>query len=385
MKITPIEITVGELVAGFQDNGDEGGVVAYGGKLDVRPPYQRAFVYTEKQQKSVITSVMFGFPLNVMYWAKVEGEDRFEILDGQQRTLSLANFAGVPIGFPIEDPLDNDRHVAFHNLSKERKEAVLSYPLTVYVCEGTSDQKLAWFKTINIAGEVLTEQELRNAAYHGPWTAKAKKHFSGKNPPAGIEAKGLVKVRTNRQELLELAIKWVSDGHIEKYMSTHQHDTNANEIILHFKRVIDWAKATFPHERSLREKVDWGSLYRRHEATVPQPDPDRLEKEIATLIMDDEVTNKAGIYAYVLDRDERHLHIRKFSDKVKLETYTKQRGVCPMCDETFTLSEMEGDHIIPWSKGGETVASNCQMLCVGCNGSKGNKGNRSKKIRADLT
>lgn len=384
MKIVPLEITIGQLLSGFQTDPSTGQVVAYGGLLDVRPAYQREFVYNEKQQQAVIETVLQGFPLNVMYWAKVDGSDRYEVLDGQQRTISLANFAAVATGFYVHDPLDGKKKKSFHSLSKERQQRFKDYPLTVYVCEGDHDKKLAWFQTINIAGEVLTAQELRNAVYSGPWVAEAKKLFSGTNPPMAAKAKGLIpsKVKPVRQDLLELAIKWICNGkkadEVEKYMLDNQHKTNANELKLHFMRVVDWANTLFPPEddaMKLREKVDWGALYRAHSATSIHLDPKVLKEEIDRLLMDEDVQVKHGVYCYVLDHDETWLNLRGFPEKIKQEQYKHQAGVCPHCSHTFTYQEMDGDHIVPWSKGGKTDAANCQMLCKTCNANKSNKGN----------
>lgn len=383
MKIEPLEITIGELLNGFQRDNATGQIKAYGGKLDVRPAYQREFVYNEKQQEAVIRTVLQGYPLNVMYWAKADGSDDYEVLDGQQRTISLANFAAQATGFYVEDPRDGKKK-SFHSLSKERQDRFMNYPLTVYVCEGDHDKKLAWFQTINIAGEVLTAQELRNAVYAGPWVAEAKKLFSGTTPPMAAKAKGLIgnKVKPLRQDLLELAIKWICQGkkadEIEKYMVANQQKTNATELKLHFMKVVDWANTLFPPEddgMKLREKVDWGTLYREHGSNPVQPDPATLKAEIDRLLMDDEVQVKHGVYCYVLDRDETWLNLRGFPEKIKQEQYKHQAGICPHCSHTFAYHEMDGDHIVPWSKGGRTDAANCQMLCKTCNANKSNKGN----------
>lgn len=383
MKITPLEITVGDLLSGFVDNGTQGGVKAYGGKLDVRPPYQREFVYNEKQQQAVIDTVLRGYPLNVMYWAKVEGEDAYEILDGQQRTMSLAQFAAIATGIYITDP-DDGRKKNFHALSQKRAKRFNDYKLTVYVCEGSDDSKLAWFKTINIAGAVLTPQELRNAVYSGTWTAAAKALFSGPNPPMAAKAKGLYgkRVSPNRQELLELAIGWACPGkkkrsdEIEAYMAAHKRDTTASELRNHFIRVVDWANMLFPPEydkAGLRRSVDWGRLFREHGAKTP-PDPDKLQSEITRLLLNDEVQNKSGIYAYLLDGDESHLNLRAFPEQMKLAKYTEQDGKCGKCKTAKPYNEMQGDHIIAWTKNGKTELSNLEMLCQTCNAKKSNKG-----------
>ena len=382
MKITPIEITIGQLLSGFVDNGVEG-VKSYNGKLDVRPPYQREFVYGEKQQKAVIETVLQDYPLNVMYWVKVDGHDAYEVLDGQQRTISLARFAVEKVGFYITDPIGG-KSKNFDSLSPERQKKFMDYKLTVYVCEGSHDKKLAWFQTINIAGAVLTPQELRNAVYSGSWTAAAKVLFSGGNPPMAAKAKGLfgTNIKPLRQELLELAIEWACPGksskseEIEIYMASHKTDKDANALKSHFMNVVNWANAMFPPENDkigLRKSVDWGDLYRRH-GTQPLKDVDKLEVEIVRLLKDDEVQKKAGIYAYLLDLDERHLNLRSFPEDMKIAQYTAQNGKCLKCGGAKPYQEMHGDHKVAWSKGGRTEPSNLEMLCQPCNSSKGNKG-----------
>ena len=90
MNITQLDITVRELVEGFEDNA-ENGVRAYNGNLDIRPPYQREFIYNDEQREKVIETVMAGYPLNTMYWAKRK-DGTFEIIDGQQRTMSICQY-----------------------------------------------------------------------------------------------------------------------------------------------------------------------------------------------------------------------------------------------------------------------------------------------------
>lgn len=373
MKITLREITVQELVNGYEDKG-EGGVTGFSGKLDIRPAYQREFVYKEEQRNAVVRSVRQGFPINVMYWSLNESENRFEILDGQQRTISLGQFVhGV---FSIADVSDPDNPKYFSGLNKEERQALLDYKIQVYVCEGTERQKLDWFKTINIAGEKLTPQELRNAVYCGPWLADAKRHFSGSNPPAVKVANGYVLGSALRQELLETAIEWAKaqKESIEDYMARNQLETSANPLWLHFNGVIAWVKASFPHYRKEMKSVDWGSLYSAHHHR--SLDPKSMETEISALMRDDEVSKKAGIYAFVLDRNERHLNLRVFTHEMKRVAYEKQSGICPMCpaeSNYHAFDIMEGDHIDPWHSGGKTNAENCQMLCRPCNRRKSGK------------
>ena len=358
MRIQLREVTIGELAAGYSDNG-EGGVVGYGGKLDVRPPYQREFIYGDAQRNAVIETVRQRFPLNVMYWAARE-DGTFEIIDGQQRTVSICQY--VSGAFSIDG-------LAFHNLQDDEKEQILDYRLMVYTCTGTDSERLRWFETINIAGKVLTAQELRNAVYHGSWVSDAKAYFSRPGCPAYSIANKLLNGSAIRQDYLETAIKWINDGNVEDYMSRHQQDKSAVDLWNHFRSVVDWTNATFTTYRKEMKGVEWGSLYNQFKGEAL--DPAALEEETARLMMDDDVTRKSGVYPYLLTRDERHLNIRAFTPAMKREAFERQGGTCPICKGTFAISEMDGDHIEPWSGGGKTNTDNCQMLCKPCNRSKG--------------
>ena len=350
MKIDPRDITIRELSDGYTDNAEEG-VVGYGGKLDIRPPYQREFIYKDKQRDAVIDTVRKDFPLNVMYWA-VRGDGHYEVIDGQQRTISVCQY--VHGAFSIAG-------LYFDNLQDDEREQILNYNLMVYFCSGTDSERLAWFRIINIAGVKLSDQELRNAVYAGPWTADAKKYFSKSGCAAYGLASDYVDGVLNRQEYLEIAIDWLSDGEIEQYMAKHQHDNDAKPLWSYFEKVIGWVKAIFPNHRKEMKAVKWGPLYNQFKEK--KLNAKRLEKEIAALMEDEEVTKQSGIYSYILDHDERHLNIRAFSDKMKRQAYEKQKGICPKCKKHFELSEMEADHITPWHEGGKTIAANCQMLC----------------------
>ena len=360
MEIILHQIKVRDLVEGYVDN-QEDGVRAYGGRLDVRPPYQREFVYKEKQRDAVIDTLTQGFPLNVMYWA-VRDDGTYEIIDGQQRTLSICQYVNGDYAFMFR---------YFHNLTDDEQRQILDYDLQVYFCSGTDSEKLRWFKTINIAGEELTEQELRNAVYAGSWLADAKRYFSKNGCAAYNMGKPYVSGEVNRQAYLETAIRWISEGNIETYMGKHQHDSNAVQLWNHFCNVINWVKALSPNYRREIKGVDWGTLYRLyHEGDYNAV---TLEMEVKKLMADSDVQRKKGIYQYVFDHDERHLDIRAFDDNMKREVYERQLGVCPICGQYFDIEQMEADHIVPWCKGGRTVADNCQMLCRKCNREKGGK------------
>ncbi len=350
MKIELKEITVRELVEGFEDN-NEGGVKGYSGRLNIRPPYQREFVYKDKQRDAVINTITKDFPLNVMYWAVCE-DGTYEVIDGQQRTISICQYVEGDFAFM-------ERY--FHNLQVDEKNKILDYKLMIYLCSGTDSEKLEWFKTINIAGEKLTEQELRNAVYAGSWLADAKRYFSKNNCVAYNIGEDFMVGTPIRQDYLETVISWISNGQIEAYMAKQQNKPNAKELWLYFQSVISWVKATFIQYRREMKGVDWGVLYA--EFKDEEIDSIKLENEIAILMADEDVTKKKGIYAYVLTKKEKHLSIRAFSDNQKREAYEKQKGICVVCKNNFEINEMEADHITPWHDGGKTNAINCQMLC----------------------
>jgi len=367
MKIELKEITIRELSKGYEDNAEEG-VVGFGGKLDIRPPYQREFIYKDKQRDAVIDTVTKNFPLNVMYWS-VRDDGNFEIIDGQQRTISICQYVEGDFSVKVGSFPENR---AFHNLQKDEKEKILNYKLTVYLCSGTDSEKLDWFRIVNIAGERLYDQELRNAVYHGSWVSDAKRHFSKSNCPAYGLGKDYLSGAVNRQDYLETAIKWISeDGDIEKYMSKNQDEPNANELWLYFQSVINWVKAVFPNYRGEMKGIEWGFLY--NEFKDQKFDSKKLEEEIAKLMEDEDVGSKKGIYTYVLTRKEKHLNIRAFSKSQKREAYERQKGICVVCKEHFEIEEMEADHITPWHEGGKTSADNCQMLCKDDNRTKSGK------------
>lgn len=354
MKIQLHEIPVREVIKDYIDNAEEG-VIGYGGKLNIRPKYQREFVYDEKKRNAVIDTICKDFPLNVMYWVKND-DGTFEVLDGQQRTISFCQY--VNGDFSIENR-------AFHNLTETEKEQILDYKLMIYLCEGNDKEKLDWFKVINIAGEKLTDQELRNAVYTGPWLSDAKLKFSKSNCAAYLLSKDYVNGSPIRQEILQTALSWISSGEIEKYMSIHQQDPNANELWIYFSNVMNWVELTFTTYRREMKGIPWGVLYDNFKDKMF--DTNKLEEEIKVLMMDDDVTNKKGIYPYVLTRNEKYLNIRQFTDSQKRTVYEQQKGICKSCGGNFEIQEMEADHITPWSKGGKTDISNCQMLCQECN------------------
>ena len=362
MKIEQRKITVGEVAEGYFNDAEEG-VTGYDGRLDIRPKYQREFVYNDKQRDEVIRTIAKGLPLNVMYWC-VTGDDSYEVMDGQQRTIAFCEY--IDGAFSVDDRY-------FYNLPSDQKKAILDYELFVYVCDGTDSEKLDWFRIINIAGEKLTDQELRNAVYAGSWTSDAKRYFSKTGCAAAGLAGDYLKGASIRQEYLETAILWAAsaeDKTIEAYMAEHQHDPSAVGLWNHFRSVIDWVQAIFPVYRREMKGLPWGLLFNEH-GTRTDLDPKSLESEVQRLMGDEDVTRKSGIYEYLLIGDERKLSIRAFDRRDKLAKYEEQDHRCAICGEEFDFDEMHGDHIVPWSKGGHTTPDNCQMLCTDCNLKKG--------------
>ncbi|MBO7537072.1 MAG: DUF262 domain-containing protein [Alphaproteobacteria bacterium] len=360
MKIKLREIPIRELFDGYKNN-DEEGVIGYGGRLNIRPKYQREFIYKDAQQQAVIKTVRRNFPLNTMYWVKNESGD-YEVLDGQQRILSICKYLNGDFSINYQ---------FFHNLEKSEQEQILNYRLMVYFCEGTDKERLDWFNVINIAGEKLTDQEIRNAVYTGEWLTDAKRYFSKTQCVAYQMAKDYLKGIPIRQDYLETAIKWISNNQIENYMAQHQHDSNANELWLYFQSVINWVKVLYPNYRKEMKGVEWGFLFNKFKDK--QFDAKELEERVTKLMQDEDVTKKSGIYEYLIDNQERHLNIRAFTENMKREAYERQNGICANCNQHFEFEEMEGDHITPWHQGGRTISENCQMLCKLCNRRKAGK------------
>ena len=373
MTIKQINVTVGEITQGYVNN-EEQGVRGYNGLLDIRPPYQREFIYNDKEQQAVINTVLHGYPLNVMYWVKRsdDAECPYEVMDGQQRTLSLCEYVAGKFSFEFKN---------FFNQPADIQKRILDYELTVYVCEGEQSEKLEWFKTINIAGKQLTEQEILNAIYAGPFVSDAKRHFSKSNCGAYRLGKDLVMGTLNRQDYLKVALNWMAEHEQRQgkkqsrvgYMATHQHDPNANNLWTYFQNVLNWAITNFEMKKfkKIMKGLDWALYYDTfHDKTL---DTVAMAKQISALMRDSEIEKKIGIIPYVLTGDERLLDLRAFPDDIKMEVWEKQGHICPLCGKEFDFEFMEGDHIKPWREGGRTVIENCQMLCRDCNRKKGAK------------
>ena len=389
MNIQLKPITVREVIKSYKDSAEEG-VVGYGGKLNIRPAYQREFVYKDEQRNEVIRTIMRGypstaFPLNVMYWAKMD-ENLFELIDGQQRTISFCQYANNEFSIIIDGIPKN-----FDNLSQEKKEYFLNYELQIYVCSGTPEQRLEWFTVINIAGEPLTPQELLNANYTGPWLSSAKRYFMKGNSAAyGLGNKYAdIEATQSRGKGLETAIKWISKDNVKQYMADHQNDENADDLWLHFKKVIEWVQNTFTDYYREMKGLNWGQLYDNyHQQTY---DPKKVSEQVQNLHEDLFVKNSKGIFEYILggSGDTKLLDVRVFDDPIKRSVYALQtktskangKSNCPDCamghdankNKIWDPDEMEADHVSAWSKGGATSAKNCQMLCKTHNRAKGNR------------
>lgn len=396
MKIELHEIRVRELCADYNDLSiQEEGIVGYGGRLNIRPKYQREFVYDEKQRNAVMDTVWQNFPLNVMYWVKTQesgtrNQDKnvtengnqslflapdsllpeYELLDGQQRTISICSFIAGEYMMNFDGNL-----LGFNNMTIEQQNRILDYKLQIYICEGTDDEKLKWFQRINIAGEKLKEQEIRNAIYSGSWVTQAKRRFSKTGCVAYKIGSDFMAGSPIRQDYFETALSWIADKQgitIEQYMARHQHDTDADELWQYYQDVIHWVDKLFGRKYKKEMKgVEWGLLYNRHKDTTLTATA--IGEQVARLMADSDVQKKSGIFAYILDGDIHHLGIRSFDANTRREVYERQGGKCAICGKPFDIEVMEADHITPWVEGGRTIASNCQMLCRDCNRRKSSK------------
>ncbi len=373
MKIEPKSIKIKEIFDGYIDKGDDG-VFAYGGKLAIRPAYQREFVYDTEQAEAVIQTILRGFPLNVMYWVKI-GFNEYEVLDGQQRTLSAMQYLKHKFSINLQG-----RKYYWDALPDDMFQTIMDYELMIYVCEGDESEKLEWFKVVNIAGEKLTDQELRNSVYTGAWLSDAKRYFSKKNCAAKGLSDRYITGDPNRQELLEKALKGMCEKQgvkdITEYMAAHKSDLDADELWQYFQDVIYWVEKIFPQYYPDMKGLDWCHFYNKYNGNTYNSSA--MSKEIKRLHEDEDVQKTKGIYEYLLCRDNdpfagRLLNLRAFDKRDKMAAYSRQKGICPICESHFAFAEMEGDHIKPWSKGGHTTPENCQMLCKDCNGKKKDK------------
>lgn len=384
MEIIKTNITVRELCEDYTNDTEtniENGVYAYGGKLCVRPAFQRSFVYDKKQENAVIDTGLKGFPLNIMYWAD-NGNGTYDCLDGQQRTISLANFVDGKTSFNApwlnEDPKTRFYISTIQHINPELYEKFMNYPLEIYICKGDKAERMEWFKTINIAGEKLYSQELRNINYVGKWLADAKHYFSranegGSSCPAERIGSKYTNKNANRQEILEQVISWYidskEDADICNYMEAHMNDNDASELWNYFNSVISWIKEIFPgtYDKSMKT-INWGHLYNHYKDEKFNPDElqakfEELQDYQASKELD---VSMAKIVEYCITRDENLLKARAFSNSQRAALYNRQKGICPDCGKHFVIGDMHAHHVIPWYNGGLTELNNGVMLCKEC-------------------
>ena len=380
------EITVRDICDGFVYNELEGkGLFGLSGKLTIQPAYQRNYFYADgKKDVAVIQSMLKGYPLGLIYFNKVS-DDALEVLDGQQRITSFGRF--VTDKFAIKD--ENGMEQYFSGIAADKQKKILDTKLLIYECEGTESEIKEWFKTINIAGVPLNDQELLNAVYSGPFVTLAKQEFSNSQNANIQKWSAYINAAVNRQEYLECALDWVSKGNIDDYMSRHRYDKNITELKAYFNSVIDWVSTVFVDVESEMRGLEWGRLYETYHHSPY--DPNKVSQEVHDLYGDPYIKNRKGIFEYILGGsvDTSLLDVRVFDDATKKNVYatrtdiaqTKGESNCPLCaighdatkSKIWKLSEMDADHVSAWSMGGATDIKNCQMLCKTHNRAKGNR------------
>jgi 5-methylcytosine-specific restriction endonuclease McrA len=388
MKTTlKTDITVKDICEGFVYNELEGkGLFGLSGKLTIQPEYQRNYIYASdggKKEMAVIESVLKGYPIGLIYFNTVSG-DAFEVLDGQQRITSLGRF--ITGKFAIKD--ENGMQY-YSGMARDKKDRILETKLLIYECEGTESEIKEWFKTINIAGVPLNDQELLNAVYSGPFVTLAKEEFSNSQNANIQKWSAYIKGSVNRQEFLERALDWVSKGNIGDYMSRHRYDDNISGLKTYFNSVIDWVSSVFTDVESEMRGLEWGRLYEEYHKKAY--DPAIVSEKVQKLYADSYVKSRKGIFEYILGGsvDTKLLEVRVFDDAAKKSVYAKQTeeakangtSNCPLCamgndsnkSKIWDLKEMDADHVAAWSKGGTTSVENCQMLCKTHNRAKGNR------------
>lgn len=380
------DITIKELCKGFIYNQSEGkGLFGLSGKLTIQPEYQRNYIYADgKRDAAVIDSILKGYPLGLIYFNKTS-KDTFEVLDGQQRITSIGRY--LTEKFPIFDENNNPQY--FGALPKEKRDKIFETKILVYECEGTEAEIKEWFKTINIAGIPLVEQELLNAVYSGPFVTCAKEYFSNSRNTSNQKWSCYINGTADRQDFLERALQWVSKGDVSDYMSRHRNDDHITELKDYFNSVIDWASTIFTDIKKQMKGLEWARLYETYKNTPY--DSALLSEKVQQLYSDSYVKNKKGVFEYLLGGEEntRLLDVRLFDEKTKKEAYNRQTNEvkdkdisnCPFCaignnsnkNRIYKFEDMEADHVKAWTKGGSTTIENCEMLCTMHNRSKGNK------------
>lgn len=387
MKTTlKTDITVQDICEGFVYNELEGkGLFGLAGKLTIQPEYQRNYIYADgKKDVAVIDSLLKGYPLGLIYFVKVS-DNEFEILDGQQRITSFGRY--VTNKFAVKD--ENGMEQYFDGIAGDKKAKILDAKLTIYECEGEESEIKNWFRTINIAGVPLNDQELNNAIFSGPFVTLAKAEFSNSQNANIHKWSAYIKGSVNRQAFLEMALDWVSKGNIIDYMSSHRYDNNISELKTYFTSVIDWVSAVFIDVEKEMCGLEWGRLYEAYHKKAY--DPKKVSSEVQKLYGDLYIKNRKGIFEYILggSNDAKLLDVRVFDEATKKSVYSKQtkeaentsKSNCPLCSighdsnksKIWKSAEMDADHVTAWSKGGATDIKNCQMLCKTHNRAKGNR------------
>jgi len=387
MKTTlKINITLKEICEGFVYNELEGkGLFGLSGKLTIQPEYQRNYFYADgKKDVAVIHSILKGYPLGLIYFNKVDKEN-FEVLDGQQRITSIGRYVNNKFGVKDENGLEQ----YFSGIASDKQKLIMETKLLIYECEGTETEIKEWFRTINIAGVPLNDQELLNAVYSGTFVTLCKEEFSNSRNSNVQKWNAYISGTVNRQEYLECALNWVSKGNIGDYMGRHRKDTNIKELKAYFTSVIDWISAVFNDVENEMRGLEWGKFYEEYHNNAY--DPKKVSKKLKELYADPYVKNRKGIFEFILGgcTDTKLLDVRVFDEATKNSVYAKQTEAaekksvsnCPLCaighdankTKIWKLNEMDADHVAAWSKGGATDSKNCQMLCKTHNRAKGNK------------
>ena len=380
------DITVKNVCEGFVYNELEGkGLFGLAGNLTIQPEYQRNYIYADgKKDVAVIESILKGYPLGLIYFNKLK-DGSLEVLDGQQRITSFGRY--VTNRFAVKDESGMEQY--FSGIAADKQKKILETKLLIYECEGEESEIKEWFKTINIAGVPLNQQEINNAIFSGPFVTLAKEEFSNSQNANVLKWSAYVSGNPNRQDFLERALDWVSDGNIDSYMSSHRYDNNINELKAYFNTVIDWVSAVFLDVEKEMRGLEWGRLYKEYHKKAY--DPKKVSAEMKNLYGDPYVKNRRGVFEYILGGsvDTKLLDVRVFEEATKRSVFAKQRveaekkGVsnCPHCaighdankSKLWSLADMDADHVAAWSKGGTTDINNCQMLCKPHNRAKGNR------------
>ena len=386
MKTTLKKYSVREMCEGFIYNESEGkGLFGLSGKLTIQPEYQRNYIYADgKRDVAVIASLLKGYPLGLIYFNKISGDD-LEVLDGQQRITSFGRF--VTNKFAVKD--ENGLEQYFHSIAADKGAKIMETELLIYECEGSESEIKEWFKTINIAGVPLNSQELLNAVYSGTFVTLGKAEFSNSQNSNVQKWSAYIKGSANRQEYWERALDWVSKNEIGDYMSQHRSDENITEVKNYFNSVIDWVSVVFKVVESEMRGLEWGRLYEEYHKKPY--DATKVSEAVRQLYSDPYIKNRKGVFEFILGGSvaTKLLEVRVFDEATKRSVYESQTAAakkeeesnCPLCaighdankSRIWKLNEMDADHVAAWSKGGATSAANCQMLCVTHNRAKGNK------------